>query len=209
MGVSCSCLMTYLKKYLTLLLVIHLFMQVGADRHCGSHSWLHHCVGHHTCLHSIYHSYNYEIPKWCELLSPDGAAKTLRHFILPYIKRSALTHFAFRCFFSNTLHDIFFHYFAQVIPSLRDPNFIKYRTGLQDMAYLIGGMFWGLLISSLGMIVLVAGLVFFLTWHGEHTHWHLLILLSSSRSDVPDPVMRTLSGQFSQPFSGAGPRCTR
>ena len=112
-------------------------------------------------------------------------------------------------FFSNTLHDIFFHYFAQVIPSLRDPNFIKYRTGLQDMAYLIGGMFWGLLISSLGMIVLVAGLVFFLTWHGEHTHWHLLILLSSSRSDVPDPVMRTLSGQFSQPFSGAGPRCTR
>ena len=108
-----------------------------------------------------------------------------------------------------TLHDIFFHYFAQVIPSLRDPNFIKYRTGLQDMAYLIGGMFWGLLISSVVMIVLIAGLVFFLTWHGEHTHWHFLMLLSSSRSDVSDPVMRTLSGQFSQPFSGAGPRCTR
>ena len=95
MGVSCSCLMWHLKilRYLTLLLVIYLFMQVGADRHRGSHRWLHHCVGHHTCLHSIYHSYSYEIPKWCELLSPDGAAKTRRHFILPYIKRSALTHY--------------------------------------------------------------------------------------------------------------------
>jgi len=68
----------------------------------------------------------------------------------------------------STIHTIM-KFRSGVIPSLRDPNFIKYRTGLQDMAYLIGGMFWGLLISSLGMIVLVAGLVFFLTWHASRS----------------------------------------
>lgn len=51
-----------------------------------------------------------------------------------------------------------------VIPSLRDPTFITYRTGLQDNAYMLGSMFWGLIVTTIFTVALVAGGFFLLVW---------------------------------------------
>lgn len=51
-----------------------------------------------------------------------------------------------------------------VIPSLRDPNFLRYRSGLENMAYLIGAMFWGLMITSLFMALVTGVAVFLIVW---------------------------------------------
>ena len=57
-----------------------------------------------------------------------------------------------------------------VIPSLRDPHFIGYRTGLQDMAYLIGAMFWGLITTTSYLVVIIAVCFFALVWQGTQTY---------------------------------------
>ena len=51
-----------------------------------------------------------------------------------------------------------------VIPSLKDPNFLKYRENLVNQTYLIGAMFWGLVVTTLMVTVLVAIVVFLLVW---------------------------------------------
>jgi hypothetical protein len=51
-----------------------------------------------------------------------------------------------------------------VIPSLRDPTFLKYRSNLEDMTYLIGAMFWGLVITSVSISVVVSISVFLFVW---------------------------------------------
>ena len=51
-----------------------------------------------------------------------------------------------------------------VIGSLREPDFIGYRSGLQNMAYLIGSMFWGLLVTTIFTVILVALSVFLILW---------------------------------------------
>jgi len=47
-----------------------------------------------------------------------------------------------------------------VIPSLKDPNFLKYRRGLVNQTYMIGAMFWGLVVTTLMVTILVAVVVF-------------------------------------------------
>jgi len=50
------------------------------------------------------------------------------------------------------------------IPSLRDPYFINYRKSLHLSTFMIGAMFWGLLVSTVVLAVLVAGAVFVVLW---------------------------------------------
>jgi len=52
-----------------------------------------------------------------------------------------------------------------VIPSLRDPGFLKYRRGLHNMPYMIGVMFWGLVTTTIFLTFAVAVVVFLLVWH--------------------------------------------
>ena len=49
-------------------------------------------------------------------------------------------------------------------PTLRNPDFNKYRTQLEDLSFLIGIMFWGMLFSAALLFVLSAGTAFLLVW---------------------------------------------
>lgn len=51
-----------------------------------------------------------------------------------------------------------------VIPSLRDPNFIWYRTNLHRTTTLLGSMFWGAFISTLLLSLLISGFIFVCVW---------------------------------------------
>ncbi|CAJ1932922.1 unnamed protein product [Cylindrotheca closterium] len=51
-----------------------------------------------------------------------------------------------------------------VIASLKDPKFIDYRKNLHNQTYLIGSMFWGLIISTAIVTFLTAGITFLLVW---------------------------------------------
>lgn len=52
-----------------------------------------------------------------------------------------------------------------VIPSLRDPHFLQYRQGLHQTTFMVGAMFWGLIISTFAVIGLFGGVVFLASWH--------------------------------------------
>lgn len=51
-----------------------------------------------------------------------------------------------------------------VIPSLKDPYFLNYREDLVNQTYMIGAMFWGLIVTTVMVTFLVALVVFFLVW---------------------------------------------
>ncbi|CAJ1931159.1 unnamed protein product [Cylindrotheca closterium] len=51
-----------------------------------------------------------------------------------------------------------------VIPSLKDPKFLKYRDNLVNQTYMIGAMFWGLIVTTLMVTILIALIVFLLVW---------------------------------------------
>ena len=51
-----------------------------------------------------------------------------------------------------------------VIPSLKDPYFLKYRGGLVNQTYMIGSMFWGLIVTTGMVTILVAIVTFLLVW---------------------------------------------
>jgi hypothetical protein len=51
-----------------------------------------------------------------------------------------------------------------VIPSLKDPKFLNYREGLVNQTYMIGAMFWGLIVTTLMVTILIALIVFLLVW---------------------------------------------
>mmetsp|Transcript_11241 Transcript_11241/g.13739 ORF Transcript_11241/g.13739 Transcript_11241/m.13739 type:complete len:1052 (-) Transcript_11241:209-3364(-) len=48
--------------------------------------------------------------------------------------------------------------------TLRNPDFNKYRTQLEDLSFLIGFMFWGMLFSSALLFALSAGTAFLIVW---------------------------------------------
>lgn len=51
-----------------------------------------------------------------------------------------------------------------VLPSLRDPDFVKYRATLEDITFLLGTIFWGVFFTAFLSVFLFGGLTFFLCW---------------------------------------------
>jgi len=62
-----------------------------------------------------------------------------------------------------------------VIPSLKDPYFIKYRKSLHLTTFMIGAMFWGLLFTTLLVALLLAGGLFLVLWHVTQPFFYGLI----------------------------------
>ena len=86
------------------------------------------------------------------------AGDLLNIFIVGFITAIVTT----LVYITSAIHTIM-RFRSGVIPTLRNPDFIKYRSKLQDLPYLIWAMFSGLLASITYMISLVAGVVFLLT----------------------------------------------
>lgn len=92
--------------------------------------------------------------KWMIILS--GVIAVIVGFTVSFLTASV--------YIPSTVHTVL-KFRSGVIPSLRSNAFLKYRRGLESVTMIIGAMFWGMIMTTILMITITAGVVFLLVWH--------------------------------------------